>query len=182
MSRVPAVPAGVFTVQVVCVLHDMPVIATPPILIAVTPMNEVPVMVTRVPPALGPDAGLIALTCGAGLTPVPVTGTTVGPKLLVRPRMAFTAPPVTGVNDSVMEHDAPGSNVRHGSAVPVAAEMPFPNVTAALPVAMVVGVHAIEPVLVIVRVRVAVVPTGTLPNATVDGEIARFSIGAVTFG
>ena len=52
--------------MVVAFTTVMPVAATPPMVTAVAPVNCVPVMMTAVPPAIGPLAGLIAVTVGNG--------------------------------------------------------------------------------------------------------------------
>ncbi len=44
------------------------VAASPPKVTAVAPMKPVPVMVTEVPPAMVPEAGLTAVTAGTGAT------------------------------------------------------------------------------------------------------------------
>ena len=63
-STVP-VPAG--TVAVICVaeLTMKPVAAVAPKVTAVAPLKLVPVMVTLVPPPVGPPVGLKAVTVGA---------------------------------------------------------------------------------------------------------------------
>ena len=66
-STWPALPAGL--VQVIWVpspLTDTPVAGLDaPKLTAVVPVRLVPVMVTEVPPAVGPEDGLTAVTVGA---------------------------------------------------------------------------------------------------------------------
>ena len=61
----PAVPVAVVAVIVVAVAV-IPVAATPPMVTEVAPVRLVPVIVTLVPPATGPEAGLILLKVGAG--------------------------------------------------------------------------------------------------------------------
>jgi len=61
------VPAGEVAVIDVDELKVKPVAAVPPKLTAVTPVKLVPVMVTDVPPAVGPDAGEIPVMVGAGM-------------------------------------------------------------------------------------------------------------------
>jgi hypothetical protein len=63
-STVP-VPAGEVAVIDVGLLTTTPVAALAPKWTAVAPVNPVPVMVTVVPPAAGPDVGLTAVTVGA---------------------------------------------------------------------------------------------------------------------
>ena len=65
-STVPAVPAGetaVIWVAEVTVKLDA---ETVPNFTTVAPVNPVPVTVTVVPPATGPDAGVIPVTVGTG--------------------------------------------------------------------------------------------------------------------
>ena len=64
-SRAPAVPAGVVTTTDVEVLVPS-VAAAPPMVTDVTPDRLVPVIVTDVPPAVGPAFGVIVLIVGAG--------------------------------------------------------------------------------------------------------------------
>jgi hypothetical protein len=64
MSTVP-VPAGLVTV--ICVPESAVIApAAPPKLTLVAPANPVPVIVTTVPPVLGPRAGEITVTAGGG--------------------------------------------------------------------------------------------------------------------
>jgi hypothetical protein len=65
-STVP-VPAGEVAVMEVALLTTTPVAALAPKWTAVAPVNPVPVMVTLVPPAAGPDDGLTEVTVGAAL-------------------------------------------------------------------------------------------------------------------
>ena len=62
---VPAACAGAVAMMVVGLTTVMPVAAAPPMVTAVAPVNPVPVMLTDVPPTVGPDAGEIAVTVGA---------------------------------------------------------------------------------------------------------------------
>ena len=64
---VPAVPAGVSAVIEVALTTVTLVAAVPPIVTPVAPVKSVPVIVTLVPPAIGPLAGLIPLTVGAAI-------------------------------------------------------------------------------------------------------------------
>ena len=66
-STVP-VPAGLLAVIVVLLTTTTPVAAVVPKLTAVAPVNPVPVIVTGVPPAAGPLAGLMPVTTGAAAT------------------------------------------------------------------------------------------------------------------
>ena len=63
-STVP-VPAGEVAVIEVAELTVKLVAAVAPNVTAVVPLNPVPVMVTDVPPAAGPDVGEIEVTVGA---------------------------------------------------------------------------------------------------------------------
>ena len=83
-SRAPAVPAGVVAEQLVAELQETAVALTPLTVIELTCTNFVPVTVIRVPPRWLPEAGLTAVTAGAGATPVPVTGIEMAPKMLFR--------------------------------------------------------------------------------------------------
>ncbi len=58
----PAVPAGTITVIVVELTTVTLVAEVPPIVTLVAPANAVPVIVTAVPPAAGPMAGLMVVT------------------------------------------------------------------------------------------------------------------------
>ena len=63
-STVPAVPAGL--VAVICVAVSLTIVAgVVPNSTAVAPVRFVPVIVTVVPPAVGPDVGLTPVTVGA---------------------------------------------------------------------------------------------------------------------
>ena len=63
MSTVP-VPAGDVAVIEVAELTVKPVAGVAPKVTAVAPVNPVPVMVTEVPPAVGPAVGEIEVTVG----------------------------------------------------------------------------------------------------------------------
>src|SRR6478735_5284050 len=65
MSTVPAAWAGDVAVIDVALLTVNVVAAVAPKLTAVAPVNPVPVMVTDVPPAVGPELGLTLVTVGA---------------------------------------------------------------------------------------------------------------------
>ena len=66
MSTVPAEPAGAVAVIWVALLTTMtPVALVAPNLTAVAPVKLVPVIVTLVPPAVGPADGLTLVTVGA---------------------------------------------------------------------------------------------------------------------
>src|SRR5579863_2341353 len=71
MSTVPE-PAGAVAVIWVAEFTVSVVAAVVPNLTAVTPTKFVPVMVTGVPPAVGPALGLTLVTVGAGGGPPPV--------------------------------------------------------------------------------------------------------------
>jgi hypothetical protein len=63
---VPAVRDGVTQVIEVAEITEGEVQATPMIVTVVAPVTKlVPVIVTLVPPAVGPEVGLIAVTVGA---------------------------------------------------------------------------------------------------------------------
>ena len=64
-STVP-VPAGAVAVMDVALLTVKVVAAVAPNFTAVAPVRLVPVMVTEVPPVLGPVVGLTPVTVGAG--------------------------------------------------------------------------------------------------------------------
>ena len=66
MSTVP-VPAGAVAVIVVVELKVKLVAAVAPNVTAVAPVKLVPVMVTVVPPAWGPDVGEIEVTVGLAI-------------------------------------------------------------------------------------------------------------------
>src|SRR3954462_3595678 len=101
MGLVPAVLRGVIAVQVDEEEQDTHVIVSVPILIAVTPLKLRPVIVTSVPPALGPFAGLIRVMTGLAATPVPVTTIAVPAVSPVTFRMALTAPVAVGAKETV---------------------------------------------------------------------------------
>ena len=63
-STVPALPAGAVAVMEVALLTTTPVAAWAPKWTAVAPVRLVPVMVTEVPPVVGPDEGLTPVTVG----------------------------------------------------------------------------------------------------------------------
>ena len=62
----PALPDGVVAVIVVELVTLTPVAAVPPKVTEAPLTKFVPVMVTLVPPAIGPELGDIAVTVGAG--------------------------------------------------------------------------------------------------------------------
>lgn len=62
----PALPAGVVAVMLVALTTVKDVAAAPPIVTPVAPVKLVPVIVTLVPPPVGPLDGLIDVTVGAG--------------------------------------------------------------------------------------------------------------------
>ena len=64
-SRAPAVPAGVTTVIEVALVLTIDVPAVPPNVTEDVPVKLVPVIVTVVPPAIGPDDGVIDVIVGA---------------------------------------------------------------------------------------------------------------------
>jgi hypothetical protein len=63
-STVPVLPAGAVAVIEVA-LVTVKVAAVAPKLTAVAPVKFIPVTVTEVPPAVGPEDGLTPLTAGA---------------------------------------------------------------------------------------------------------------------
>ena len=65
-SRAPSPPAGVVKDRDVALDTTMFLAAAPPTRTDVVPVRFVPVKVTRVPPAVGPDAGLRVVIVGAG--------------------------------------------------------------------------------------------------------------------
>jgi hypothetical protein len=66
-EAVPAVPAGVVAAIEVALTTVTFVAAAPPIVTPVAPVKFVPVMVTLVPPPVGPEIGLMALTVGGAM-------------------------------------------------------------------------------------------------------------------
>jgi len=72
-STVPAASAGETAVIDVALFTVKLAAAVPPNVTAVAPVRFVPVIVTVVPPVVGPLFGLMAVT--AGLAPVPVRET-----------------------------------------------------------------------------------------------------------
>ena len=66
-STVPALPAGAVAVMLVALLIVKLVAAVEPNLTAVAPVRLVPVIVTDVPPPVGPAVGLICVTVGAAV-------------------------------------------------------------------------------------------------------------------
>ena len=69
-SRAPAVPAGVTAVIEVALAMTTLVAAVPPIVTVAPAAKLVPVSVTAVPPAVGPEAGDTAVSVGAGVDTV----------------------------------------------------------------------------------------------------------------
>ena len=67
---VPELPAGVVAVMVVSLTTVTAVAALPPMVTPEAPVNFVPVIVTLVPPRVGPLVGEIAITVGGGPMPV----------------------------------------------------------------------------------------------------------------
>ena len=65
-STVPALPAGAVAVICVALLTVKPLALVAPNFTAVAPVNPVPVMVTVVPPPVGPDAGDTLVMVGGG--------------------------------------------------------------------------------------------------------------------
>ena len=63
----PAAPTGVVAVIVVASTTATLVAAAPPKVTLVAPVKVVPVMVTLVPPAVGPEFGLTEVTVGPGM-------------------------------------------------------------------------------------------------------------------
>ena len=66
-SRAPAVPAGVRAVMRVLLTTTTLVAAAPPIVTVAPAAKFVPVTVTAVPPAAGPDTGETAESVGDGV-------------------------------------------------------------------------------------------------------------------
>ena len=95
-SWAPTVPAGVVAWQLVEELQDTAVSFFPPSVIELTLTKFVPVIVVRVPPLWLPEFGLILVTVGAGVTPVPVTGMVSVPKAVSNVMCAVMAPKVCG--------------------------------------------------------------------------------------
>ena len=85
-STVPAAPAGAVAVIDVALLTVKLLALVAPNLTAVVPAKFVPVMVTEVPPAVGPELGETLVTVGAVEMTVMLTiplGSQVTPSLLV---------------------------------------------------------------------------------------------------
>src|SRR5438876_12052197 len=66
MSTVPAACAGVVAVICVALTTVTPVAAVPPTVTVAPAAKLVPVIVIAVPPAVGPEVGLTAVTVGGG--------------------------------------------------------------------------------------------------------------------
>ncbi len=66
-STMPALPAGEVAVICVAPFTVKLVAAVPPKDTAVAPLSAVPVIVTLVPPAAGPEGGLTPVTAGAAI-------------------------------------------------------------------------------------------------------------------
>src|SRR5262249_36589032 len=64
-SATPALPAGAVMVICVSLLTVNPFAAAPPKVTPVAPIKWVPVIVTSVPPAVGPIVGVMFVTVGA---------------------------------------------------------------------------------------------------------------------
>ena len=90
----PAVPAGVITVIDVEFTKVTPVASTPPIVTVAPVIKPVPVIVTGVPPALGPEEGEMLATVGTGKDGTPIT---IGMDLIA----AFTQPNYSLVRQSI---------------------------------------------------------------------------------
>jgi hypothetical protein len=90
-STVPA-PAGEVAVICVALLNVNVVAAVAPNFTAVAPVKFVPVMVTTVPPAAGPLAGLTLLTVGAL------------PALALKVRWKFVVPPSPSTADTIKKY------------------------------------------------------------------------------
>jgi hypothetical protein len=67
LTAVPADPAGATAVRLVALLKVTPVAAVAPNLTVAPLWNPVPVIATDVPPAAGPEVGLMLVTDGAAL-------------------------------------------------------------------------------------------------------------------
>ncbi|MNM52518.1 hypothetical protein D3C81_635970 [compost metagenome] len=61
----PALPAGAVAVICVALFTVKPEAAVAPKVTAVVPLNPVPLMMTEVPPVVGPAVGEMPLTAGA---------------------------------------------------------------------------------------------------------------------
>ena len=66
-STAPAAFAGVVQVTVVALTTEIDVAAVPPKVTPLVPVKFVPVIVTDVPPAVGPLEGLIVVIVGAAI-------------------------------------------------------------------------------------------------------------------
>jgi hypothetical protein len=163
-SFVPAALLGVTAVHVVLEVQVREVIVPLPILMAMTPVKLRPVMVTVVPPALGPWLGLIRVTTGFAATPVPETASAVVPNVPVRVTVPLTGPVTVGANATVALQLARGASVAHGGTA---------RDTAALSLVAPLKDQGTLPVFVSVICLVAREPTAWLPNATGSGVIER---------
>src|SRR3989442_11947291 len=67
MSATPAALAGVVALIWVALMRATPVAAAPPTVTVAVASKPVPVIVMEVPPAVGPEVGLTALTVGAAM-------------------------------------------------------------------------------------------------------------------
>ena len=81
---VPTVPAGMVAVIVVEFTGTTLRAALPPIVTPVAPVRFVPVIVTLVPPAIGPLLGLRLVTVGAGLKVYSIFAAFVPPAVVTR--------------------------------------------------------------------------------------------------
>ena len=103
MSTAPAEFAGAVAVTEVALFTVTLVAAVAPNFTAVVPVRLVPVMVTKVPAVSGPEAGLIAVTVGAGTyvywsdAPVPLVPPTVATVISTVPAEFAGAVAVTEV-------------------------------------------------------------------------------------
>ena len=90
---VPGGPAGVVAVMVVSLTTVTPVAAPPANVTPVAPVKPVPVMVTEVPPAGGPDVGLSPVTVGRG-PPIVTLGRVAGVSMATPEERAVRMPTI----------------------------------------------------------------------------------------
>src|ERR1700744_2733489 len=155
----PAACAGVVAVMEVALVTVTDVAAVPPNVTAVAPVKFVPVMVTVVPPAIGPLAGLADVTVGTPAyvyTPVPVP---LPPGVVTT---TSTAPAACAGVVAVMEVAL--LTVTDVAAVP-------PNVTAVAPVKFVPVMVTVVPPAIGPLAGLADVTVGTAKDAVIVFEV-----------
>src|SRR6202011_4007844 len=130
-STAPAASAGELAVIEVALFTVKPVAAVPPNSTAVAPVRFVPVIVTTVPPVVGPLVGLTAVTVGAPTTKVNLSPAEVVVVAIAVVTESSTAPAASAGERRVIEVAL--FTVKLVAAVP-------PNSTAVAPVRFVLGI------------------------------------------